>query len=135
MSGGRETGGSKPAGGNWTRPAVGCGGWTTAPGGSGSRGSGGTKLTSVGSVVGVAAAALSLHEIEASVIVQPPGRESLAQTLLGFLHFSRMEDLSAAAINLVGLGLVGAVLTAWALRTAMARGPRGSAASGAGWLR
>ena len=85
--------------------------------------------------VGVAAAALSLHEIEASVILQPPGQESLARTLLGFLHFSRMEDLSAAAINLVGVGLVGAVVAAWALRAALAPGRRGSAASGAERLR
>lgn len=54
----------------------------------------------------LAAGLMSLHEIEASVIVQPPGRASLAQQILGYLHFSRMEDMSAAGLWLVGGGVV-----------------------------
>ncbi|CAG0993836.1 hypothetical protein PHYC_02448 [Phycisphaerales bacterium] len=67
---------------------------------------------------GLVCACLSLHEIETSVFLQPPGVPSLAQTLLGYLHYSRMADLSAAAVWLVGMGLGLAALTAWLLSRA-----------------
>jgi ABC-type Fe3+ transport system permease subunit len=59
-----------------------------------------------------AAGALSFHEIESSILVQPPGIPSLAQRILNDLHQLRMEAMSAAAIWLVGAGLVvGALMT------------------------
>lgn len=48
---------------------------------------------------------LSLHEIESTVQVVPPG-ESLARQILQFLHFSRLEEMSAAGVWMVGGGLV-----------------------------
>ncbi|MEZ6317329.1 MAG: hypothetical protein R3B49_01055 [Phycisphaerales bacterium] len=62
--------------------------------------------------VGLAAFALSVHEIEASVIVQPPGVPSLAQYMLGLLHYARTLDLAAGAIVTIGGGLVVAVVAA-----------------------
>lgn len=61
---------------------------------------------------GFFAALLSLHEIESSVMVQPPGVDGLARRLLQFLHFSKMEDLSAAGVWLIGGGLALAVVAA-----------------------
>lgn len=55
---------------------------------------------------GIAAGLLGFHEIEAAVVVQPPGVPSLAQQVLESLHFARDERLAAAAVNLVGLGIV-----------------------------
>jgi len=62
--------------------------------------------------VGCASAVLSIHEIEATVQLARPGPQNLAQTLLNALHYARDEQLCAACINLVALGLVGALLTA-----------------------
>jgi ABC-type Fe3+ transport system permease subunit len=63
---------------------------------------------------GLAAMAMSIHEIEATVMVQPPGFRSLAGRLLELLHYNRHEELSAAASSLaltnvllcVGCGLL-----------------------------
>lgn len=60
---------------------------------------------------GLAAAALSLHEIEASVIVQPPGVPSLARDVLSLLHYARTRELAAAGTIVVSIGLVLAVLS------------------------
>jgi ABC-type Fe3+ transport system permease subunit len=60
----------------------------------------------------LAAAALSLHEIESAVVLQPPGSPSLAQLLLNDLHQLRMQDLSAAGVVLVAGGLFVAGLAA-----------------------
>lgn len=57
----------------------------------------------------LAVGCLSLHEIEASVMAQPPGLESLARSLLDYLHFARDEQLSAAALNLLGVGSLAAL--------------------------
>jgi ABC-type Fe3+ transport system permease subunit len=62
--------------------------------------------------IGFAVAALSFHEIESTVIVAPPGRQNLAQQMLDALHYAREEQLSAAAVNLLGLAVVGAVAAA-----------------------
>lgn len=65
----------------------------------------------------LAAGALSLHEIEASVFVQPPGLGSLPRTMLQHLHYNRTEDLSAAGLWVVGTGLaaaLGVALAGWA---------------------
>lgn len=71
---------------------------------------------------GVAAGILGFHEIEAAVIVQPPGVPSLAQQVLESLHFARDERLAAAAVNLVGLGIVVAGVTGALLARAAHRG-------------
>jgi ABC-type Fe3+ transport system permease subunit len=72
---------------------------------------------------GLASAALSLHEIESAIVLQPPGSPSLAQMLLNDLHQLRMQDLSAAGVVLVGGGLMVAGVAAWGIgRTARMRG-------------
>jgi len=67
---------------------------------------------------GFAAACMSLHEIEAAVMVQSPGTQSLAQLMIGYLHFAKIEELSAGSILLVGgtgVGAIGiALMCAWA---------------------
>ncbi len=52
---------------------------------------------------------LSLHEIEAAVMVMPPG-DCLARVILGDLHYSRVADMSAAGVWLLTLGLAPVVL-------------------------
>ncbi|KAA0216075.1 MAG: hypothetical protein DYG94_11975 [Leptolyngbya sp. PLA3] len=54
----------------------------------------------------LAAGIMGLHEIEATTMLLPPGRDNLAQQILGYLHFSRMEEMSAAAVYLIGGGLL-----------------------------
>lgn len=58
----------------------------------------------VGSAVAVGL--LGIHEIEATTLLLPPGRANLAGQILGYLHFSRTEELSAASMFLIGGGLV-----------------------------
>jgi ABC-type Fe3+ transport system permease subunit len=60
----------------------------------------------------LAFACLSLHEIDASIVLQQPGTQSLAQTLLAQLHFARQEEMAAGAIVVVGSGLVVAMVAA-----------------------
>jgi ABC-type Fe3+ transport system permease subunit len=72
----------------------------------------------------LAGAALSIHEIEASVQVQPPGSISLARSLLDTLHYLRDEQLSAAAVNLVGIGVVVALAAGWLVAGAARTGTR-----------
>lgn len=64
-----------------------------------------------GTVAGTAIALglLSLHEIESTVQVQPPGLDNLAQYLLDQLHYLRQDQLAAAGATMTGIGLVGAV--------------------------
>lgn len=79
---------------------------------------------------GVCAGALSLHEIEATVMVAPPGRQNLAQQVLDMLHYARDEQLSAAAVNILGIGVVvaalGVVMLWWGRfrSSAVIEGPR-----------
>jgi len=49
---------------------------------------------------------LGMHEIEATVLLLVPGRANLAQQILDYLHFSRTEELSAAAAILMSTGLL-----------------------------
>lgn len=58
--------------------------------------------TQLPALIGVAAilAALSLHEIESAIMLTPPGGGGLAYRILGFLHYSKMEDLSVASAGL-----------------------------------
>jgi hypothetical protein len=41
---------------------------------------------------------MSLGEIEASIVVQPPGGESVARSMLNMLHFARYEHLSGLVL-------------------------------------
>jgi ABC-type Fe3+ transport system permease subunit len=72
---------------------------------------------------GVAGFVLSLHEIESTVFVQPPGSGALAQKLLDALHYSRDDRLGAATITLALASLVLAYTAAW-----LGARPRGSPA-------
>ncbi len=73
---------------------------------------------------GIMTGLLSVHEIESTVMVQPPGIDSLSRRILQFLHFSRMEDLSAAGIWLIGGGFLAAGIAAGlAALSGMAWGP------------
>lgn len=58
--------------------------------------------TQLPALLGVAAilAALSLHEIESAIMLTPPGGGGLAHRILGFLHYSKMGDLSVASAGL-----------------------------------
>jgi ABC-type Fe3+ transport system permease subunit len=49
---------------------------------------------------------LSLHEIEAAVMLQPPGLDSFARQMLQLLHYNRVRDLSAAVVSVLGIGLL-----------------------------
>jgi hypothetical protein len=60
--------------------------------------------------VGVLGAVLSFHEIEATVMVQPPGLTTVAQVVLGYLHFSRLQEMSVAGVYLIGGACVVAML-------------------------
>lgn len=76
--------------------------------------------------VGLATAALSIHEMESTVFVLAPGSDNLAQQLLDYLHYARDEQLSAAAVNLLGCGVVVALVVAWLIaRTTAEPPPRG----------
>jgi len=61
-------------------------------------------------------AALSMHEIEASVLLQPVGHDALARLLLELLHYQRREDLAAGVLVIVTpaslMGLLALVLLA-----------------------
>ncbi|MFN5660686.1 MAG: hypothetical protein ACK48N_01180, partial [Planctomyces sp.] len=71
-----------------------------------------TRLAVLAGVV-IVGAALSLHEIESAIMVQPPGRASLARQLLEQLHYLQDERTSASIINLGALGLLMAAGVAW----------------------
>lgn len=80
--------------------------------------------------VAIAMACLSFHEIEASIILQPIGSVSFAQTMLGQLHFARQDELAAGAIVVVSLGTLAGFGAAWLLaggrrvREAAGRAPK-----------
>lgn len=66
---------------------------------------------------------LALHEIEASVMVRPPGRGNLPQQMLADLHYARLEQLSAGGVVLGALGIGLGVLAGWVLSSGSGRGP------------
>ena len=76
---------------------------------------------------GLAAGLLSFHEIELAVMVQPPSTSggSFAWLMLQWLHFSRMDDLAAGVLWVVGVGVVGvggvAIATTVAQRASLRR--------------
>lgn len=63
--------------------------------------------------VGLLGGVLSFHEIEATVMVQPPGLTTVAQVVLGYLHFSRLQEMSVAGIYLIGGAMVVAGVAVW----------------------
>lgn len=58
---------------------------------------------------GVLCGLLAVHEIEASVMITRAGVSTLSQGLLADLHYARLERLSAALLNLMGVALVVAI--------------------------
>lgn len=81
--------------------------------------------------VGVLGAVLSFHEIEATVMVQPPGMTTVAQVVLGYLHFSRLQEMSVAGIYLIGGATVVSGVAAWiAVRVVRAGVGRGVGVGG-----
>lgn len=77
---------------------------------------------------GIAAAFLSMTEIEASVVVSIPGPGNLARQILNYLHFARLEEMSAAAFWIVGSGILAVVVIGWlsGARAALERRRTGS---------
>ncbi len=71
----------------------------------------------VGSILaaGLVGGLYSMYEIEASVMVRPPGMDNLPQQLLSDLHYARIEQLSGAGVNLLGIGLLFGAIASWAL--------------------
>jgi len=65
---------------------------------------------------GVAGGLLSAFEIEATILLIPPGPGSLSHTILGFLHFAKDEQLCAAGVAIMGGGVVVAGLGAGVAR-------------------
>jgi ABC-type spermidine/putrescine transport system permease subunit II len=51
----------------------------------------------------LAAAAMSLHDIESSVMVQPAGVPSLPRKILNDLHFFRSQEIAAAVLTLLAV--------------------------------
>lgn len=57
-------------------------------------------------IVGSLVAALSVQDIEAAVLVQPPGVPSLARKLLSDMHFFRTQELGVGMLVSVAIGLL-----------------------------
>jgi len=68
--------------------------------------------------IAVAGGSLSLHEIEATIQLQPPGYRSLAQVMLDHLHMNSTHELAAAGINVLATGLLLAGLGGYLLSRA-----------------
>jgi len=66
-------------------------------------------------VPGVAAATfcLSLHEVEATIILQPPGVTSLSQTMLAQLHFARNDEIAAGSLLVLAATTPAMLLAGW----------------------
>ncbi len=62
---------------------------------------------------GLATAFLSMTEIEASVVVAIPGPGNLARQILNYLHFARLEEMSAAAFWIVTSGILSVLVVGW----------------------
>jgi ABC-type Fe3+ transport system permease subunit len=70
----------------------------------------------------VAAGFLSFHEIESTVLVQPPSASggSFSWQMLQWLHFARMDELAMGVLMVVGLGLAAGGVIFVSLRSARA---------------
>ena len=64
---------------------------------------------------GLIAGLYSMYEIEASIMVRPPAMHNLPQQLLSDLHYARLEQLSAAGVNLLLIGLLVSVIASFFL--------------------
>lgn len=73
------------------------------------------RAVRLGAGVWLGAFVLGLHEIEASVMVRPPGRGNLPQQMLSDLHYARLENLSAGGAVMGLFGLAVGVAAALAL--------------------
>ncbi len=71
-------------------------------------------VAGVVALAGVACGVLSVHEIEATVMVQPPGSESLARVMLQNLHYARDDALGAGVVCVAGV-VVGAWVVGWVM--------------------
>ncbi|MEM7622320.1 MAG: hypothetical protein AAF235_03870 [Planctomycetota bacterium] len=63
----------------------------------------------------IASACLTLHEIEASVMVRPPGPDNLARLMLDALHFARMDELAAVILLVAAAAAPIAAAGMWAV--------------------
>lgn len=80
--------------------------------------------------IAVAGGSLSLHEIEATIQLQPPGYRSLAQVMLDHLHMNSIHELAAAGVSVLATGLLLAGLGGFLMsRTALPRGQTGEPAA------
>ncbi|MCB9845258.1 MAG: hypothetical protein H6811_04645 [Phycisphaeraceae bacterium] len=61
-----------------------------------------------------AMASLSIHEIEASVLLTPPGSRAISQVLLSRLHYQRQDDLAAGVLLITTVGFAAALIAALA---------------------
>ncbi|MBX3380270.1 MAG: hypothetical protein KF805_09240 [Phycisphaeraceae bacterium] len=75
----------------------------------------------------VLVAILSFHEIECAIVLQPPGVDTFARAILNQLHFARTQEMSAAGIILLSIGLVlGGSMLWWLGRSARPVRPSGA---------
>lgn len=79
------------------------------------------RAARLGLGAGAGAFLLGLHEIEASVMVRPPGTGNLPQMMLDDLHYARLEQLSAGGVV---IGLAAIALGALAGILLLPRSPR-----------
>lgn len=89
-------------------------GWLAA----GLRAPGGGTAILAGAALGVGV--LAFHEVEAAVLLQPPGVESFPRLVLDALHYARDERVGAAAISLLGAGIAAAFVTGYLLSPVLA---------------
>ncbi len=74
-----------------------------------------TVLPSVGLPIlgsGLIGALYAFYEIEASIMVRPPSMQNLPQQLLSDMHYARLEQLSAAGVNLILIGIICSFISA-----------------------
>lgn len=83
---------------------------------------------------GIASGLMSLYEIEATILLIPPGPGSLSHSILGFLHFARDEQLCAAGVSVVGSGVALAMIAALLARTSLATRARPELATDRGHI-
>ncbi|MCG3128066.1 MAG: hypothetical protein CHACPFDD_02940 [Phycisphaerae bacterium] len=79
------------------------------------------RCTGALTVTSLLAALLTMTEVGASALVQPPGVPSLSQTMLNMIHYGRNDAVVATALYLMLLAAIAAVLVRPA---GFRRGPR-----------
>ncbi len=70
---------------------------------------------------GILCALLAIHEVETSVMMTQAGVSTLSQSLLADLHYARLERLSAALLNIMGLAMVLSLVAGWLLNRSVNR--------------